>query len=183
MSEAMKLDREQTISIAALALLLLVCASAVQFSFRARSDAAQEFAGRREMLSRLEAKVRANRPGAPAAAPPAAFLDAPTQGLAGAQLQAHIAQVASAQQAGLVSSGVESAKREDTSDTIRLQATMDLSLNALQAVLYHLETGTPYVLVDMLTVQAVGAATGRPAEDPLLRATLSVRAFWRRGTS
>jgi general secretion pathway protein M len=181
--KTVKLDREQSMSVAALALLLMVCVGAVELSFHARSDAAQEFTERREALSRLEAKSRTKAAGsAPVAAPPAAFLDAPTQGLAGAQLQAYLAQVAGAQQAGLVSSGLDAAKREDPPDTIRLQATMDVGLQALQAMLYQLESGTPYVVVEALTMQPAGAAAGRPAEDPLLRATLSLRAFWRRGT-
>jgi general secretion pathway protein M len=178
-----KLDLEQSISIAALALLLTACILAVELSFRARSDAAWELAERGEALSRLEAKSRTKAAGsAPVAAPPAAFLDAPTQGLAGAQLQAYLAQVAGAQQAGLVSSGLDAAKREDPPDTIRIQATVDVGLEALQAMLYQLESGTPYVVVEALTIQSAGAATGRPAEDPLLRTTFSLRAFWRRGT-
>jgi hypothetical protein len=178
----MQLDREQTISIAALALLLVLCVLAVQLSVQARSDAVQEFAERREMIVRLEARSRTDgRPAA--AAPAAAFLAAATQGLAGAQLQAHLAQVAGAEQVGLISSGIEPAKREDAPDTIRLSATMELGSGALQAILHRLETGAPYVFVEALTVQPAGTTTDRPAEDPLLRATLSVRAFWRRGSS
>lgn len=180
----MKLDREQAISIAVLLLLLLVGAGAVELSIRARSDAVQEFTERSEAFSRLEAKSRTKtNASGPVAAPPAAFLDAPTQGLASAQLQAYLTQVAGAQQAGLISSGQESAKSDDPPDTIRLQATLDVSLTALQAMLYQLESGTPYILVEALTVQPTGAAGGRPAEDPLLRATFTVRAFWRRSTT
>jgi hypothetical protein len=179
-----KLDREQVISIAALFLLLLVSAGAVELSIRARSDAVQEFTERSEALSRLEMRSRTTISGsAPVAAPPAAFLDAPTQGLASAQLQTYLAQVAGAQQSGLISSGQEPAKSDDPPDTIRLQATLDVSLIALQAMLYQLESGTPYVLVEALTVQPTGAAGGRPIEDPLLRATFTLRAFWRRSTT
>ena len=180
----MRFDREQAISVAALCLLLLVCACAVVLSVQARSDAVQELSERSEAFSRLETRLRAKTPGSvPVAAPLAAFLDAPTQGLAGAQLQAYLARVAGAQQASLISSGLNSAKREDPSDTIRLQATLDVSLRSLQAMLYQLESGTPYVLVDALTVQPAGAATGRPTEDPLLRASFSLRGFWRRGAT
>jgi len=67
-----KLDREQVISIAALFLLLLVCAGAVELSIRARSDAVQEFTERSEALSRLEMRSRSKMSGsAPVAAPPA----------------------------------------------------------------------------------------------------------------
>jgi general secretion pathway protein M len=155
----------------------------VQLSIQARYEAVQEFAGRSEALSRLEARLRADATARHAVAPPAAFVDAPTQGLAGAQLQAYLAQVVGSQQAGLVSSGLESTKREDTSDTIRLQVTMEAGLSALQRILHRLESGTPYVFVEALALQPAGAAAGRPAEDPLLRATLTVRAFWRRAAS
>src|SRR5882724_4039850 len=128
--EMPKLDREQAISVAALALLLL-----------ARADAVREASERREILSRLEAKLRtvSNRPAA--VAPPAAFLDASTQGLASAQLQSYLAQLAGDQRASLVSSGGEAAKRDDPPDTIRLQATLDMNLKALRALLYQLESG------------------------------------------
>jgi general secretion pathway protein M len=179
--EMPKLDREQAISVAALALLLLLCMSVLGLLLQARSDAVREASERREILSRLEAKLRtvSNRP--TAVAPPAAFLDASTQGLASAQLQSYLAQLADDQHASLVSSGGEAAKRDDAPDTIRLQATLDMNLKALRAFLYQLESGTPYVFVDALTVQPAGAVAGRVVEDPLLRTTLSLRAFWRRG--
>src|SRR5229473_3533614 len=177
-----RLDLEQAISAAVLALLLLACMCVVGLLLQTRSDAVREISERREILSRLEAKSRtiSNRPSA--VAPPVAFLDASTQGLASAQLQSYLAQLAGDQRASLVSSGGEAAKRDDLPDTIRLQATLDMNLKALRAVLYQLESGTPYVFVDALTVQPVGATAGRPVEDPLLRTTLSLRAFWRRGT-
>src|SRR6266850_5646067 len=176
-----RLDREQAISVAVLALLLLVSVSIVGESFQTRADAVQESSERREILARLEAKLRehANRP--TAAAPSTAFLDASTPGLASAQLQSYLAQLAGDQRASLVSSGGEAAKRDDAPDTIRLQATLDLNLQSLRAVLYQLESGTPYVFVDALAVQPIGATAGRAVEDPLLRTTLGLRAFWRRG--
>jgi general secretion pathway protein M len=115
------------------------------------------------------------------AAPPGAFLNAPTSGIASAKLQAYLAQLADLQHAGLVSSGGEPAKRDEGPDTIRLQATLDMTMQALRAILYELESGTPYVFVDALTVQPA-SATGRQAfDDPLLRATMNLRAFWRPG--
>jgi general secretion pathway protein M len=178
-----KLDREQAISVAALALLLLTGVCAMGLLFQARADAVRESSERREILSRLEARLRTNANRPTATAPPAAFLDAPTQGLASAQLQSYLAQLAGDQRASLVSSGGEAAKRDDAPDTIRLQATLDMNLKALRAVLYQLESGTPYVFVDALMVQPAGATAGRAVEDPLLRTTLSLRAFWRRGAS
>lgn len=178
-----KLDREQTTSIAALVLLLLLCVTIPGLLLQAGSDAVQEVSERSEMFSRLEAKMQAISSRPTVAAPATAFLDASTEGLASAQLQSYLAHVASTENTGLVSSGGEAAKRDDVPDTIRLEVTLELKLKALRAFLYRLESGTPYVFVDGLTIQPAGATAGRAAEDPLLRTTLRLRAFWRRGPS
>ena len=75
-----RLDREQAISVAVLVLLLLVSASVVGMSFQTRADAVQESSERREMLSRLEAKLRAN------ASRPAAAMNARCCGRSSAPL-------------------------------------------------------------------------------------------------
>jgi general secretion pathway protein M len=175
-------NRERIISVAAFATLVLICIATIGVLFEARAVALRELTERRDGLERLEARVRQNAGRPIAAAPPAAFIEAPTQGLASAALQAHLAQLAETQHAGLVLSGEETAKREDSPDTIRLQATLDMNMKALRALLYQLESGTPYVFVDALAVQPASVAAGHAAEDPLLRATLSLRAFWRKGT-
>ena len=176
----LRLDREQAISVAVLVLLLLACVLTAGLSVQMRSEAVGELAERRELLSRLETRLRADGGRSNLAAPPAAFLDAPTQAMASAKLQAYVAQLAALQHAGLLSSGGEAAKREEAPDTIRLQATLDMNMKALREMLYKLESGTPYVFVDALTVQPASSTTNRIIEDPPLQATLSLRAFWRR---
>ena len=175
-----RLDREQAISVAALALLLLACLFTAGLSLQMRWDAGSELAEHRELLSRLETRMRADAGRSHGAAPPAAFLDAPSPAIASAKLQTYLAQLADLQHAGLVSSGGEATKRDESPDTIRLQATLDMNMQALRSLLYQLESGTPYVFVDALAVQPASAAAGRAADDPLLRATMSLRAFWRR---
>jgi general secretion pathway protein M len=178
-----RLDREQAMSVAALMMLLLFGIFVVGLLLQARSDAVREATERHEMLSRLEDKLRTISSRPIATAPPAAFVDASTQGLASAQLQAYLSQLAGDQRASLVSSGGDAAKRDDASDSIRLQVVLDMDAKALRAMLHQLESGTPYVFVDALAIQPVGAASGRAVEDPLLRTTLSLHAFWRRGAS
>jgi hypothetical protein len=181
-SGELPLSRQQIISVASLVLLALTCIATIGVLFETRAVALRELTERRDGLERLETRVRQNAGRPIAAAPPAAFIEAPTQGLASAALQAHLAQLAETQHAGLVLSGEETAKREDAPDTIRLQATLDMNMKALRALLYRLESGTPYVFLDALTVQPASAAAGRAAEDPLLRATLSYRALWRKAS-
>jgi len=177
-----KLNREQALALGALGVVLLACLLAVTLSLGARSDAAQELALRQEMLSRLQAQAQrpadTRAPLVAGKAPAAAFLDAPTSGLAVAQLQAYIARVAKEHQAALMSSGAELARRDDASDVIRIQATLELDLSSLQAMLHGLEAGTPYIFVETLAVQMATEGQHR-AEDPTLRATLGLRALWR----
>jgi general secretion pathway protein M len=175
-------DREALLSVGVLGTLLFVCANAVGFSWQARSDAAREFGTRSALLSQLEAHA-ANRNNArlkSGAAPAAAFMAAPTQGLAGAQLQAYLQRLADTHHAIIISSGMEPTKHEDQPDSIRLQATLDADLQSLQALLYQLESGTPYVFVDSLNIQIPGVNAQHAVEDPLLRVTLGLRAVWRR---
>ena len=181
-----RLDREQAISVGALMLIVLTCAVALELSFHERFNAAQELAERGELTARLEARAKSQaeaRSRSTAIAPPEAFVNAPTQGLAGAQLQAHLMQLAGDHRATVISSGMEPSKREDQADSIRLQATLDMNAKTLQALLYQIESGTPYVFVDTMTVQLPGIAAQRASEDPLLRVTLGLRAVWRRGAA
>src|SRR5258708_38444834 len=86
------LNREQIISVAAFATLVLICISTIGALFEARAVALRELAERRDGLERLEARVRQNAGRPILAAPPAAFIEAPTQGLASAALQACLGQ-------------------------------------------------------------------------------------------
>jgi general secretion pathway protein M len=179
-----KLTRDQAMAIAGLSLLALVCVLALGWSVLARSDAAQELNDNQEMLARFEARrahgAAAGARSGPALAPAAAFVKASTQGLAGAQLQAYFAALVGDQHATLISSGAEPTSREDAADVIRIQATLDITMRALQTVLYQLESSTPYVFVDALTV-AASTPTGQGGnQDPVLRVTLRLRALWRR---
>jgi general secretion pathway protein M len=179
------LNREQTISIAVLALVVVITLFGLSLWLRLRAEAVEELAERSDALTRLETSLRTRQDarGRPSAAPAAAFAQAATEGLASAEVQAYVAGVATEQQAVLISSGVESAKATEASDTIQLQVTLDAGTDALQAILHRLESGTPYVFVRSLTVQPVGAAAQRAPEDPMLRATLTLHAMWRRTAS
>lgn len=178
-----KPDREVLLSVGALAALLVVCVSMIGLSLQARYAAAHELSLRSDLLSRLEARVAVRnkaRLKSGAVAPTAAFLAAATPGLAGAQLQAYLQHVADDHHAVLISSAMEATRREDPPDSIRLQAQLDTDLTSLQALLYQLESGTPYVYVESLNIQIPGVSSPRASEDPLLRVTLGLRAVWRR---
>jgi general secretion pathway protein M len=176
-----KLNREQAISVGAVAALLVVLILLAVACLQMRSEAAQELGEREEMLAHLEDRAKAvseARARKGSVAPVSAYIDAPTQGLAGSALQAYLLQRADADHAILISAGIQPAKREDPPDSIRLQANLDMNLQTLQTLLYQLESGTPYVFVESLVVQLVGAKSEH-AEDPQLHISLGLRALWR----
>jgi general secretion pathway protein M len=179
-------EREQTMAVAALCVLLSACVSSVVLTLAVRADAVQELSDRQDVLSRLEARARSGSQThgetRVAAAPARAFLDASTPGLAGAELQAYIARLAD-RHAALVSFGTQVSAGEDTADVVRIEASLDISLPALQVLLYQLESGTPYVFVESMTVRPATSAGAGGAENVPLRVTLGLRALWRRSAA
>jgi general secretion pathway protein M len=166
--------------------LLLACALTIVVALQVRSDALDELARQREQLGNLQARTRTaadrRRQTQIRSAPALAFLDAPSSGLATAQFQAYLSQVVTDQHAVLVSTGVRPAERDDKSDAIRLQISLNATLPALQALLYRLEAGTPYVFVDTLSMQP-GSSGERAVADPVLKVNLTLHAFWHRQTT
>jgi general secretion pathway protein M len=179
------LKRDQIVALGILAAMAIVCIGSLGASLATRYEALGDNADKQTLLADLEAHVRrdARTQGrrTMGEAPASAFLNAPTQGAAGAQLEAYLTQV-SDRRAVLISSAVHAADKEDAPDMIRVEATLDVSAAALQEMLYRLEMGEPYVFVDSLQVRVAGRVAGRDAEDPLLRVTLNLHAIWRRGS-
>jgi hypothetical protein len=176
------LDRRQLAAVAALALLLLACAGFVAMTLAIRSDASAELSERQSVLDRLEARAgvrgEPHRQSKAAAAPIQAFLDAATAGLAAADLEAYMARLAD-RNAALVSFGTQASAGEEAAGVVRIEASLDISLSALQGLLYQLESGTPYVFIDSMTVRAPNTAVAA-AENQALRVTLTLHALWRR---
>src|SRR5262249_8284771 len=181
------LNREQLIALSTAAAIVVLCVATVTWSLSVRSEALAELGEKQDALALLEARVgggaKGRGPMRNPVAPPSAFLNTQTQGLAVAELQAYLAQLAAAQNADVVSSGVQPTSRDDPPETIRLQATLTTTIGSLQTLLYQLETGTPYVFVDSVAVQLPNAGMGSARPDPVLRVTLGIRALWRKGTA
>jgi general secretion pathway protein M len=164
---------------------MLVCVSLVAGTLLHRAEALSNLDDLHDQLASLEARARSVGKQARnqiAAAPEIAFLDAPTGGLAAAQLQAYLSKLVMDQRAILVSSGVPPADLKDKSDAIKLQIAINATLPALQALLYQIESGVPYVLVDALSMQPSGTGD-RSATNPMLKVNMTLRAFWHRRTT
>jgi general secretion pathway protein M len=109
-------------------------------------------------------------------------ISAPTETVAASQLHQMI--LTSLQEVGGV---VHSIQAEPTTDTIgdglrrlNAQISFDSSIAALQKLLFHLETTTPFVFIDSIVVQSspTGGSTSTTREV-LLRVTLVTSSYWK----
>ena len=175
-----KLTREQTIAIAALWIVFAACLIAPLLALKARADAASALADASDILQRLDRArqhVHRNTHRLDMSAPATAFLDAQTSGLASAQLESYIANLAAQQSASLISSGIEPDDRAGSVDAVRIQATLDIPYEKLQGLLYRIEVGTPYVFVESITLQSA-SETQPTTYNSMMEVTLSLRALW-----
>jgi hypothetical protein len=138
---------------------------------------------RRFELRSLVKRLEARGPGAARAQQTLAadpFLPGATPTLAANALQRRI--VATAEETGVVlrTIGVETAPGTDPGELPRvtLQASAAARIGALQALLYRIETESPFVLVDEVTIRAPqGDTAGR---DPELDVELRLIGYLRR---
>jgi general secretion pathway protein M len=180
-----KLSREKYLALAALLALVLVGLIVPAMTLLARSDAQQALSEERDLLDRLVAsKQHSNKqmqaPGQTAEAPPEAFLKAQTAGLAIAQLEAYFSALAQTNHASLLSASAQPADQSDAPDIVRIQVNIDVEYDALQSLLYKLETGAPYVFVDSLRLRSEALSPNKGRQrGPSMKATLGLKAIWR----
>jgi general secretion pathway protein M len=182
-----KLSRDRVIALSILGCLLLLCVMIPVLALKARSDAAEVLASKTEWLTRLDASYRkANRRDSSSVdqsvAPPAAWVHAPTAGLASAQLETYLQNIVMAENGSVVSSGVQLAVSRDATDNVRLQTTLNVTYTALQVIVYRLETGTPYVFIDSMTIDPFEKAEAKTSETAMMKVVLDLHALWHPGT-
>jgi general secretion pathway protein M len=130
-----------------------------------------------DILERLQ--ERRNAPAAvgeaPARPPGSPFLEGPTLTTAGAALMQRVAGAVEAADGRITSSGVDLGGTEAPDGRVSVMANVELPRDRLQALLYDLEAGMPFLFVDRLDVQ--GAATS-DTPDASLRVQLTVQGQW-----
>ena len=175
--------RERAIAVSAFAFLMLPCLLLPAFCLAARSDAVQSLAEEQDNLTRLEdihrrVADRSSKSKTYITAPEAALLHAQTPALASAQLETYVSQLAMAQQANLLSTGVQNTFHADSPDVVHIQTTIEIRYDALQKFLYKLEAGTPYVFIDTLVLQPQLTSIAHGGHVQAMKATLNLRALW-----
>jgi general secretion pathway protein M len=105
------------------------------------------------------------------------FLEGQTITIAGAALQQRVEAAVAKAGGTLVSSQVELDGPDAKDGFVGLTASIELGQPALQAVLYDVEAGMPYLFVDKLSIQSP-EVFGEP-ESGRMRMTIGVAGQWR----
>jgi len=161
--------------------LLAVLAAAIAFvATETIGDLDAAVAEKSVLLADLRARaLPAGRAGAGPVVPlEAAYLAGETEAVAANLLQEKVTRAVEEAGGTPASVGVtEILDGVGGSRRIGIEITFAAGIDAIQAALFALETGVPYVFTDALTLAAETAA--QSGGDPQLRATLRVSGYWR----
>jgi general secretion pathway protein M len=177
-------SRQVAVSVAALvALVLTVVIWSVAYLTEMR-DLQTEYDIKSQSLDTLKYQTIPKLPGggnvsrSPARA---AVIAAPTETIAASELQKAVLDLL--ERAGGVVHTIQAEATSDvTGDGLRrlnTQMTFDSSMDALQKVLFDLETAIPFVFVDSVLVQPTATAAPAAKIGETLRVTLVASSYWK----
>jgi general secretion pathway protein M len=157
-------------------LLLFVIGSSLTDILTKRADVAASAAMLEQFEGRRPAAVRAQTPdgAGPSGSP---FLEGATVTVAGAALLQRVTAAVTKLGGNVLSSQVDLQGTQSKAGFLTIIASCDIDQPGLQQLLYDVEAGMPFLLVDQLVVQAPAsfAASG----DGKLRILLAVSGQWR----
>jgi general secretion pathway protein M len=133
-------------------------------------------------IAAMQRRLKIPASAAPAGADANVFLEGANYALAANSLQQHIVQMVEQAGGKIVTVAIETpAATEQTSRRVIVQVRSELDNDALQSVLYGLESGRPLVLVDSLNVhRAVNEGEkGDAKHSPRLTVELRAVGFYR----
>jgi general secretion pathway protein M len=143
---------------------------------------ADEVADAQDRLARLDGREPPGRSAtvAGAAAPVGSpFLEGRTVTVSGAALQQRIGSAVSRAGGALLSSQIDLDGPQSKEGFVELAADVQIEQPALQALLYDIEAGMPYLTIDRLAILAPPQAGGdSESREAKLRVSLSVSGQW-----
>lgn len=166
-----------TAAYAALVAAFVVTTAVTLADLVERRDAVAEAA---EGLARLEgrsaARARAAEQAAATVPPGSPFLEGATVSVSGASLLQRVSAATKQVGASILSSQVDLDGSRVKPGFVAVTVSCEMAPGALQALLYDLEAGMPFLFVDQLVVQVPTAATAAP--DGKMRVMLTVSGQW-----
>jgi general secretion pathway protein M len=135
-----------------------------------------------DMLAQLEGRkapaggARSGDAGAPSGSP---FLEGATVTVAGAGLLQRVASAVTKAGGNVLSSQLDVQGQHAKTGFVSMVANCELEQSALQALLYDLEAGMPFLFVDQLVVQTPVSESGEATGSGKLRVLLAVSGQWK----
>ena len=177
---ARALSPRRAAALAAVAALVLIPALWTAWGLHAAGLVAATVREQSAVLAGLKERIASlGAGGESAGAAEGAFLPGGTAAVAGAALQALVAETIAAAGGRLVESEfapVDAA--EEDPGRVDLRVSFETDIVGLQRILYDLESGVPILLGRSLTVQSPGATEVAAMANPLLRVDMLVGGYW-----
>lgn len=131
----------------------------------------------RETLARLDRRGAAVGSSAEPAVDALAFLSGKTITVAGAALQERVQSAVEKAGGAVVSSRIDLQGPRAAEGFVGLDENLEIEQASLQALLYDLEAGTPYLIIESLSIQSPKAFG--EAEGARMRVVIGVSGQWR----
>lgn len=174
------LHRRQTLAVAVYGGVVVALLAISLFLVAGLRDKGTELAAAQLRFDQLAERSHRNSwasIGSKAAVNGSPFLSGPTITIAGAALQQRVEEVVGKTDGAMTSSQVELEGPDAKNGFVGLTATMEVSQQAVQTILYDIEAGMPYLFVDKLSIQSP-EVFGEP-ESGRMRVTIGVVGQWR----
>ncbi len=163
--------------------LVILAVAAVAVSWAGLASAVDERDAQGELLARSVAASRRLALSPAAEHPTDSFVEADSQTLAAARIDALIRSVADENGGSVLSSRSEAKPDEDgIGGHIEAQAVIEGQNESLQSILIKLEGSDPIILVDALALEPADMPSDAAPADPQaprLRMTLTLGAYWK----
>jgi general secretion pathway protein M len=171
--------RRRGVALLAYAIAILACTAVTSLSLASLQVRYTELLAARHLLARMElAAGSASTSGQEGSSPVqgSPFLEGATVSIAEAALQQRIGSAVAAAGGNVLSSQIEPQGSDAKRDYLTLTASCEIEQQSLQALLYDLEAGMPFLFIDQLVLQSPQAVGS--SEIGRLRLLISVSGRW-----
>jgi len=175
------LAREHLLPVLGFAAAMMSLAIVTWLSLAGLANDYADYAASLDLLDRLEGrKPSIGSPIDASGMPGSPFLEGATVSIAGAALQQRVVSAVQTAGGSVLSSQVDLQGAEGKQGYVTLSASCEIAENALQQLIYDLESGMPFLFVDQLIVQAPQSSplVGGEAVSARMRLQIDVSGQW-----
>jgi general secretion pathway protein M len=178
------LTREHLLPISAFAVVTISLCAVTWISLAGLASDYADYAAAADLLDRLEGrKPSIDSSGHASGMPGSPFLEGATVNIAGAALQQRVVAAVGAAGGNVLSSQIDLQGSEAKQGYVSLSASCEIVENALQQLIYDLESGMPFLFIDQLVVQVpqTNVGIGGDTAPVRMRLQIDVSGQWHAG--